>query len=277
MIACLPRVRFASLIVVGAFVFCSCTDQPADSPPLKLWYDRPAEKWTDALPLGNGSFGVMVYGRPVDELIKLNHDTFWRGGPSDWNNPDAPKYIQQVSEALEANDHLAADSLIRFMQGKDTEPYQPLADLYFRFDSGEITRYYRELDIQQAVHTVRFERDGIPFSRQMFSSYPDSVMAIQLQAGADGKLNFEVGFTSIVLHESRSEASGTAGTVKIRCKTWNDPDWDREGMEAEVWLKVISDGGRVTSLDSSVRVDGANGALLLLTCGTSFNGRFSGV
>lgn len=250
--------------------FLAGCKHPDATPIQKLWYDQPAEKWTDALPVGNGSFGAMVFGKPVNELIKLNHDTFWRGGPSDWNNPEAPKYIPLVRQALNAGDHARADSLIRFMQGKDTEPYQPLADLYFRFDSGAITDYYRELDISDAVHTTAYTLNGIPMIRKMFASYPDSVIAIYLKAGEPGALNFEVGFTSIVLHRTQ----GAGNLLRIRCKTWNDPDWDREGMEAEVWLRVLAEGGEVIARDSSLRIANAQSAVLLLTCGTSFNGRF---
>lgn len=237
---------------------------------LKLWYDEPAEKWTDALPVGNGCFGAMIFGKPVNELIKLNHDTFWRGGPSDWNNPDAPNWIPRVKQALSSGDHALADSLIRNMQGKDTEPYQPLADLFFRFDSGRITNYHRELNIENALYSQYFQLDGKGYRRKVLSSYPDSVIAIQLNTEGDARLNFEVGFTSIVLHKTKAED----GYLKIRCKTWNDPDWDREGMEAEVWLKVLTDGGQVAALDSSLRIENAKEAVLFLTCGTSFNGRF---
>lgn len=268
----MKRRHYLSPLIFGLIfgLSSSCERIPGEENHLKLWYDEPAEKWTDALPLGNGSFGAMVFGRPANELIKLNHDTFWRGGPSDWNNPGARDYISLVRQALKDNDHARADSLIRFMQGKDTEPYQPLADVFFRFDSGAVSNYYRELDIRTAIQTVRFDRDGVRFTRKLLSSYPDSVIAIQLDASEGGKLNFEAGFTSIVLHETSFEDE----ILKIRCKTWNEPEWDREGMEAEVWLKIIPEGGSMVLLDSSVRIEKANSALLLLTCGTSFNGRF---
>lgn len=265
--------RFFLILVVLFSVLASCRHQDQKEQPqvLKLWYKAPAEKWTDALPIGNGSFGAMVYGNPVNELIKLNHDTFWRGGPSDWNNPNAKKYMPLVSDALQNDQHALADSLIRFMQGKDTEPYQPLADLYFHFDSGAVTEYYRELDLNQATQKVTYKVDGVLYERELFASYPDSVIAIRLKSSESGKLNFEVGFTSIVLHRTQSLENGL---LKIRCKAWNDPNWDREGMEAEVWLQIIPEGGEVVALDSSLQVTGADNALLLLTCGTSFNGRF---
>ncbi len=264
------RFNIPLLLLILLWVF-SCGQKAVDNQQdHKLWYDKPAEKWTDALPIGNGSFGAMVYGQPIHELIKLNHSTFWRGGPSDWNNPNAKTYMPLVKEALTEGDHSKADSLIRFMQGKDTEPYQPLADLRLDFESGKVEKYYRELDLNQGTQLTKFTVNGVTFTREIFASYPDSLIAMKITSSVKGRLNFRASFTSIVTHKTRNED----GVLKIRCKTWNDPSWDREGMEAETWLDVHLTGGTKEFADSTMIVKNADEAVLLLVCGTSYNGRF---
>jgi alpha-L-fucosidase 2 len=252
-------------------IILSCENKEQPQKELKLWYTQPAAKWTEALPLGNGSFGAMVYGDPIDELIKLNHDTFWRGGPYDWNNPKAKDYFPLIKEALRNDDHVAADSLAMFTHGPGTEPYQPLADFFLKFDSGVVTDYKRELDLNTAVQKVSYKLGEVNHSREYLISYPDSVFAIQLKTDVKGALNFEAGFTSIVLHAFESYQNEL---LKIRSKVWNTPEWDREGVIAEVWLKVETDGNVKYATDSTLSVSGASHATLFLSCGTSFNGRF---
>ncbi len=256
-----------AVIVMGA---CSDATKETTRSSHELWYDEPAEKWTDALPIGNGSFGAMIFGQPGKELIKLNHDTFWRGGPSDWNNPEARKYFPLVKKALKEKKHALADSLVRYMQGKDTEPYQPLADLNLKFPEGEVSEYKRKLELDRALYSQAYTQGGVEYTRRLLASYPDSVIAMELTASKSGALSFEATFSSIVLNKVSAEDD----LLKIRCKTWNDSTWEREGMEAEVWLKVIPSGGTLVATDSSLQLKEADGATLLLTCGTSFNGRF---
>ena len=258
------------LTIVGSAPSCKKEQYLAVNSSDTLWYDKPADKWTNALPIGNGSFGAMIYGQPFDELIKLNHDTFWRGGPSNWNNYEAVDFFPKVKKALKESNHDLADSLSRLMQGKDTEPYQPLADLKLSFPEGEVSNYRRELDLNTATYSSTFEIDGVHFERKLLASYPDDVIVLALTSDQPKSLNFSAKFSSVVLHTTRAENS----ILKIRCKAWDDPDWSREGMEAEVWLSVAHSDGLVGTTDSTLNVSDASSAVLYLTCGTSFNGRF---
>src|SRR5690349_6131515 len=99
----------------------------AQDKDLVLWYDKPAKEWNEALPVGNGRLGAMIFGRPGEELIQLNEETLWTGGPANLNpNPDAPKYLQPLRKALFSDSIDKAVSLLKKMQGPDTEMYQPL-------------------------------------------------------------------------------------------------------------------------------------------------------
>ena len=133
-------------------------------PVLKLWYKKPAAQWVEALPVGNGSIGGMVFGGVEDELIQLNESTLYSGGPVKTNiNPEAHLYLPKVREALlEEEDYGKADVLTRKMQGLYTESYMPLGDLIIRqdFEGASPSAYYRDLDLRRAIATVRFTVNG---------------------------------------------------------------------------------------------------------------------
>ena len=143
---------------------------------LKLLYQQPAKVWTEALPIGNGRLGAMIFGKESDELLQLNESTLWSGGPvSDQVNPDAPKYLPQVREAVFAGDYVKAAELCKKMQGVYSENYLPLGDVMIKqqFKSSSSQNYYRDLNISDAVATTRFKMDGVTYTRQIFSSSPD--------------------------------------------------------------------------------------------------------
>ncbi len=135
----------------------------AQPKPYVLWYNKPAKDWNEALPIGNGRIGAMIFGRPCTELIQLNEQTLWTGGPVDLNpNPDASKYLQQVRAELFRDSIGQAVRLLKKMQGPDTEMYQPLGDIVIKQKySGEATNVYRDLNINDAVATTKFTADGV--------------------------------------------------------------------------------------------------------------------
>lgn len=135
-----------------------------------LWYAQPAKDWNEALPLGNGRLGAMVFGYPAEELIQLNEETLWTGGPPDLNpNPKAPQYLQPVRDALFRDSIREAVKLLQKMQGPNTQMYQPLGDILIRQSlNGIPTDYYRDLDIDNATALTRFTVNGVTFSRQVF-------------------------------------------------------------------------------------------------------------
>src|SRR5437762_1170768 len=124
---------------------------------LLLWYDRPAHAWVEALPIGNGRLGAMVFGGVEIERLQLNEDTLWSGGPRDWNNPRARDVLPEVRRLIAAGDYVAADALCKQMQGPYNQSYQPLGNLSLRFDvAAPPVDYRRELDLQTAIARVRY-------------------------------------------------------------------------------------------------------------------------
>src|SRR4051794_32661428 len=144
---------------------------------LKLWYDKPAAQWVDALPIGNGRLGAMVFGGggdgyPANEVLQINEDTLWSGKPRDSNNRDARKYLGEIRHAvLERQDYHAADQLCKKMQGLFAEAYQPLGNLRINFShDGTVTSYRRELDLDTACARTTYHVGDIRFERQAFVS-----------------------------------------------------------------------------------------------------------
>lgn len=124
---------------------------------LVLWYRQPANQWAEALPIGNGRLGAMVFGGVERERLQLNDDTLWSGGPRDWDNPHARTVLPEVRRLLAAGEYVAADKLCHEMQGTYTESYQPLGDLIIECEThGEPTNYRRDLDLHTAISTTRY-------------------------------------------------------------------------------------------------------------------------
>jgi len=163
---------------------------------LKLWYKKPAKLWTEALPVGNGRLGAMIFGGVRQELIQLNESTLWTGGPVLKNvNPNAYANLLLAREALFKNeDYAKASDYAKKMQGYYTESYLPLGDLKISQDFKDTSSsgYYRDLDIRNAIATTKFTVAGTEYTRQIISSAPDQVMVIHFTANKPGQLNFKL-------------------------------------------------------------------------------------
>ena len=156
----------------------------AQKKDLLLWYNQPAKEWNEALPIGNGRLGAMIFGRPDTELIQLNEETLWTGGPVDKNpNPNASKFLQPVRDAIFKDSINKAIQLLKKMQGPNTEMYQPLGDIILKQGiKNKPSAYYRDIDISTAVSTTRYTADGVIYTREIFSSAPDNIIIIKWTA-----------------------------------------------------------------------------------------------
>lgn len=254
---------------------------------LKLWYNEPAKVWTEALPIGNGRVGAMVFGRPGEELIQLNEETLWSGGPANLNpNPEAPKYLPQIREALFKGDYKTAEALCHNMQGLYTESYMPLGDLVIktRF-TGEPTEYYRDLDIGNAIATTRFTSNGTRYTREILASAPDQILVIRLRAAGKEKLTFDVAtrsqlrFTKTVNGTDEIILSGKAPAhvdpnyvnYNPQAVVYEDATGCR-GMRYQLRVKAKHTGGSVAADTVGLHINGASEVVLYLSAATSFNG-----
>lgn len=250
--------------IVLLFVCMSITSQ---GNRYLMWYDKPAKNWNEALPVGNGALGAMIFGNVETELIQLNEETLWTGSPADLNpNPQAPGFLEQVRKLLFSGKNADAAKLLRKMQGPDTQKYQPLGDLVIYNDNKDsVTSYYRDLDISKAISSTRFSQGGVPFERTIFASAPDSVLVIRLKSGMKAKLNFTLGVRHIVDYKAEVQGNDLVFTSKTK-------PMDKEGMNYEFRIRVSSTDGIVTKSDSVLKISGASNAVVILSAATSFNG-----
>lgn len=254
---------------------------------LTLWYKQPARNWNEALPIGNGRIGAMIFGRPSNELIQLNEQTLWSGKPINPNpNPEAPKYLQQVREALFNEDYKKGEQLTHKLQGLYSEAYQPLGDLLLKQDlKGEVSNYYRDLNIAEATASTRFKVGDTEFTREFFVSAPSQVMVIRLKASTKGALNFTASTTSP--HPIQKSVLG-ANELVVRGKTPAHADPNYVGYNAVPviykdstgcggvrfdWrIKVKSTDGKATTTAEGITISDASEAVLIISVGSSFNG-----
>ena len=255
---------------------------------LKLWYKKPAKLWTEALPVGNGRLGAMIFGGVRQELIQLNESTLWTGGPVLKNvNPNAYANLLLAREALFKNeDYAKASDYAKKMQGYYTESYLPLGDLKISqdFKDSSSSGYYRDLDIRNAIATTRFTVAGTEYTRQIISSAPDQVMVIHFTANKPGQLNFKLSTACLLKHRNEVISSGEIAVKGkapahiqpdyIRTKTpitWEDST-GRRGMRFELLIKAVNKGGSVSSDTSGIFVKNATEVTVYLSAATSFNG-----
>ena len=203
-------------LIISAILLTSCAGESRTS--LKLHYDKPAEYFEEALPLGNGRLGAMVYGGTSMDRISLNDITLWTGEPDkEGEHPDykliesltpwgeASQWVEQIRKALDEEDYATADKLQRRLQGHFSENYQPLGWLELVYPEGEVTDYYRELDLSKAVATVQYKKNGKAFKAEYMVSSPDSVVVIRLTGEAP--IEAEIKLCSRLPHESKVEGN----------------------------------------------------------------------
>ncbi len=264
---------------------------PAPPSDLALWYEKPAAQWIDALPIGNGRLGAMVYGggedsAPHKELLQFNEDTLWSGQPRDGNNSEAPKYLPQVRAAVleEQNYHLA-DQLCHKMQGLFAESYQPLGNLRLEL-THPITpqNYRRQLDLDTAIATTTYEVAGVQFHREAFVSTPDQSIVLRVTASKPHQLNATLTLDSplqksvITLPNNRLQLSGKAAAHIAGAGHPNSEqpvtlsDAPGEGMYFASILQLNTEGGTVTTNATSLTIANATAFTILITAATGYRG-----
>jgi len=243
-----------------------------------LWYAKPAADWNEALPIGNGRLGAMVFGRPDHELIQLNEDTLWSGHRRDGNNPGAKEVLPEVRKAMFAGEWDRTDDLMRKMQGLFSESYMPMADLHLIAALPEPpTDYVRSLDIQTAVHQTKFRVHQIEHEQTAFVSHPDQVMVVQLTASHRTSLSFTVRLDSPL--KAQTDADGNQLLLTGRAPSSVRPNYvssdsavqydDQIGTTFAVGLEVRAEGGTVTVSGNDLVIHEADVVTLILASATS--------
>ena len=255
---------------------------------LKLWYNKPATVWTEALPVGNGRLGAMIFGGVNEELVQLNEATLWSGGPVRQNvNPQSPQYLPKVRDALFRGEYDSANALVKKMQGLYSESFMPLGDLVIRQNFGEAhpSAYYRDLNIEDGMSVSKFTIDGTEYKREIFASAPDQVIVVRLSASKTRQLNIVVTARSMLRSRLDTDSNGAiilSGKAPAHVDPsyynenkdpviYGDPDRCR-GMRFAVVIKAVSKDGKINTSNDGIQINNASEVILYLSAATSFNG-----
>ena len=262
-----PRIIFAALAAVLIFQNSQALETNS---PLTLFYTNAAVKWTEALPIGNGRLGAMVFGGVGREHLQLNESTLWAGGPYDPNNTNALAALPEARKLVFAGQYDDAAKLIgeKMMAVPLRQmPYETLGDLFLDFPTNAAAdNYRRDLDLDTAIASVSFSSGGVNFRREIFSSPVDQVIVIRLTADKPGQISFKVGMTTpqnatvsiehtntLILRGANGEARGIKGALKFQAR-----------------LRVLADGGASTAGSNTISVTKADAVTFLLAAATSY-------
>jgi alpha-L-fucosidase 2 len=245
--------------------------QPAPpAEPLSLWYARPAHGWTDALPVGNGRLGAMIFGGVSRERLQLNEDTLWAGGPYDPVNPEAKDALPEARQLVFDGKYRDAARLIsRKIMGHPLAqmPYETVGDLLLAFpDADKVENYRRDLNLDTAVGSIDYAAGGVHYRREIFSSPVDQVIVVRLTADQPGKINFSAGMktpqqatvgieagNTLVMRGVNGSAQGINGALKFQAR-----------------VCVLAQGGAISAAADTVSVSNADSATLIIAAATSY-------
>jgi alpha-L-fucosidase 2 len=237
---------------------------------LRLWYRQPAKQWVEALPLGNGRLGAMVFGDPCNEIIQLNENTVWAGQPIRNDNPDAREALPEVRKLIfevkykEAQDLVNQKFISKTSQGM---PYQTVGNLKLVFPKHEkYSDYYRELDIEKAIASTRYTIEGVTYSTKVFASFPDQVIIVRVTTDKPGS----VSFTATMDRPSEVNVVTHGNDELILSGITSDHETVKGNVQFEALVKIITSGGTVTSSNSALSVNQADVATLYISIATNF-------
>jgi alpha-L-fucosidase 2 len=238
--------------------------------PLSLWYRRPAKEWVEALPVGNGRLGAMVFGGVTRERLQLNEDTLWAGGPYDPTNPSALAALPEARRFIFESRYVEAERLVgEKMMARPIKqmPYEPAGDLLLTLpEAGTVSGYRRDLNLDTAVARVVYTAHGVRFTRETFSSPADQVVVVRLTADRPGQISFTAGMDTpqkatvsvecgdtLVMRGVNAGSQGIAGALKFQLRA-----------------RVTAQGGKSSAGGESLRVSGADSATILVAAATSY-------
>ncbi len=260
-------------------------EAPPPAEPLSLWYRRPATRWVEALAVGNGRIGAMVFGGLAQERLQLNEDTLWAGGPYDPVNPLAKEAIPQVRQMVFAGDYQGASQLITsgvLSKPIGQAPYQTAGDLMLTFpgmDGTTVGNYRRSLNLDTAVSDVSYTVNNVRYTRSVFASPTDQVIVIRLTADKKGSISFGTSLQSPQKSRVAAEPDGTVVLSGINGDFGGGGGGRRGGtptpaikgaLKFELRARVLADGGKITTGTNSVEVANADSATVLLAMATSY-------
>jgi len=279
----LCKMKFKTNIIFILFCMCFVSTNAIIGNNLVMWYNKPATRFEEALPLGNGRLGIMTYGRVEDELFNLNEGTFWGGGPTDTNpTPDAFDYLSKVRELLFAGKWDEASKELRHIQGPNSQSFLPLGNLHLHQQiRGNVTNYSRSLDLTDAISNTSFTVDSVTYTRELFVSAPQQLIVLKLHASKPHALNFTLTgdtqfegaqITSLSPYEFmlHGQAPYKVNSEARFPMVYTGSNGEK-GMRYIFRIKAVNCDGDVTT-NPGLAVSNATDVTLYISAATSFNG-----
>ncbi|GIP43503.1 alpha/beta hydrolase [Paenibacillus sp. J45TS6] len=237
---------------------------------LKLWYEKAADSWNEALPIGSGKLGAMIFGRTHVERIQLNEDSIWSGGPMIRNNSDALHHLPKIRQLLHEGRLSEAEKLAAMSLPGTPESqrhYEPLGDLTMEFghDESEVVNYRRELDLEHSISTVHYEWRGIRYEREHLASFPDEVIAVRIKADQTRAVSFRLRFTRGRQRFIDSLHTEAEGRLIMKAGTGG-----KDGIQIGSVVDIQVSGGEVTNCGEFLLVNQADEAIILVSAGTTY-------
>lgn len=263
------------IIYLGFLILLSCQLKQETS-QLRLWYKQPAKEWVEALPVGNGRLGAMVFGNPVNEVIQINEESIWAGCKIDNNNPNALKHLPELRQALFNSEYVKAKKIAEEnMVGTPPEvrSYQPLGNLLIHYHWNLApTAYSRQLDLETGIVSTNFVVGDKKYEQKVWASAPDNLIVVQIRSANGGLIN-----STFSLHRAKDAAIEVlpSGVIKLKGQIVDEenlkkgPSGDHMKFAGE--LRLLADNGTISAQDTSLVVSGAKSVSLVLTAATDYN------
>jgi len=262
--------RWIGFAIVAAFLPAKTVAGPVGDKPLVLRYDKPAVQWVEALPVGNGRLGAMIFGGVDRERLQLNEGTLWAGGPYDPVNPEAKEALPQVRQLIHEGKYREAARLISakvMAKPVGQMPYQTVGDLLLTFPgTTNVENYRRDLDLDTATATVSYRSHGVRYTREVFANAPDNVIVVRLAADKPRKISFIAGMKTAMAASVETDGTDTL----IMRGTGGDAGGIKGQLKYQARVRVASKGGNTTAELQRVSVTNADEVTLLITAATSY-------
>jgi alpha-L-fucosidase 2 len=258
-------------IAAISFINAPSVSGQNSSSSLKIWFDKPAETWNDALPVGNGRLGAMVFGNVENERFEINEESVWTGGERWDANPDALKTLPKVRQLLfegkyKEAEELAQKGILNYKPGKPAASYQALGDIYLKFGPQKsMSKYHRELDINESIARVSYSAGAVNYMREVFSSAPGQSLVVRLTADKPGAITFTL---KLSREGAKPEISANGNDIEMHEHVGNG-----NGVNMFARLKMIASGGTTAAGGDSIRVEKADNVTIFLTAATDYFGK----
>ena len=263
-----------SLLAVCSAIFATSCQHEAQTKDYTLWYNQPASIWEEALPIGNGRMGAMIFGNPFHECIQINEESLWAGEPLNSNNPKAAQNLDKIRELILNHDYstaykLSAESMV------GTPPcvrsYQPLGNILLDYAIQDTAQYTRQLNLNQGICTTLFQADGSNYKQEVFASAIDNVIVARLESSEKTGLNVLVRLERA--KDARITIQGNAILMEGQIIDEDEPKSGPGGshMKFASKLLVLNHGGTIAEKDGGIFIEKANHATLLFTAATDYN------